>query len=126
MSESSLLNQISQGEWVAYSDRAVGANDPHRGVVHIAAIAPLRRPGVNEGEANQKLIVLAPDHALFALAMAMNLAAVSDHNDSAQRWVSVGPADSTRRAFACLIDACGIPALTPELRAALREAVGLA
>lgn len=120
-----ILNLITRGEWVSYTDHAVGAREPDRGLVHIAAVASQRRPAANEGEANQKLIVLAPDHALFALAMTMNVAAVSEHIDSGLRWVSVGPAGSVRRAFACGLDVCDVPALTSDLRAFLRGACGL-
>lgn len=118
-----ILNLITQGEWVSSADFGVGAKEPFQGLVHVASIAPRRRPGANEGAANKKLIELAPDHALFALAVTMGVAVAQV--ESAKSWVSVGPANSIRRSFPCVLDAAGCPALTPELRAALRAACGL-
>lgn len=133
MSALNILNLITRGEWVAYCDRGVGAREPDRGLVHLAAVAPQRRPGANEGEANQKLIVLAPDHALLLRAQCLGVIAVEAFESSGVASISF--IRETRTADGLVsgivaehdtpLDACGCPALTPELRISLRAACGL-
>jgi len=76
-------------------------------------------------ETNSQLIALAPDHALLLRAIAMGRAEAYAGTDF-PFWVHVKTEDYGGKAFPCEPDPFGIPALTPELRAALREAVASA
>lgn len=112
-----ILCHITQGDWVSYTNSGVGAKEPNQGLVHIASIAPRRRPGSNEGEANQKLIVLAPSHALILCAIRLGRASFQ-YPDTLVVFTkpSGPPVVGTWRED---------KPLTPDLRAALRAALGV-
>lgn len=97
---------------------------------------------VHVNDANAELIALAPDHALWGAAVtagrakwqpkARRVALLSvlpfrpdgsdpeDYAEQAKGWTP-----EILRAFPTTLDAAGCPALTPELREALRAALGI-
>ncbi len=79
-----------------------------------------------QDEAHATLFQLAPDHALLLAAYSRRSAWIEEREEDCAT-LRVGYKETGGRAMSerCDIDPFGCPILTPELRAALRKALGL-
>lgn len=116
-----LLERVSPWPWRAMGG-LVHPDVPGLGSLVTVAATWARKAGpflisLAQARANAELIALAPDHALFASAVAADKAEMMGGRIHV---VGANPAWSEVK-----IDAAGCPALTPELREALRRAIGL-
>lgn len=78
-----------------------------------------------DGLYNAELIALAPDHALLLRALKLRKAELDPRADADAHVLLTDASVAGGTLYVTEYDACGIPALTPELREALRRAIGL-
>lgn len=77
---------------------------------------------VHVNDANAELIALAPDHALLLRALTMDAVRWGREEGHPDVWLETEDGTDFR---VLTLDAAGCPLLTPELREALRRAIGI-